>query len=416
MRRDVVTVFFSVIFALVLISHLAAQDLGNPPTLSVAPFSGSKAQIPDWQPALGQCVSEMLIEALENSGGKFKVLQLTEAAAPPPEVKPGRPDSANDKVKPDKDGSGISGKPDAGGAECSDFTFYGDVTQLTIQTNSSHLGDFLSSSSLANVGVKVVTAHVQLEWCITDTGTKKVIQRGTATGLATGSALNMAEVGAGDGKTAKASGNGSTGANHNPSVNDIFNGLGKALGNSPGNGNAQGHASNEESGSDNAKGGSATAVKSPKGPPNAGSEVAANSGEPLGYEDPEFMNSAFGKATSKAIANIVGHLAAVPLPESSRAGNLKAGTEALKHTPGKVLAVAGKDTIIVSLGGKQGFKAGDKLMVYQTNDVKDEKGNVVYSEEKAVGELTIVSVQDDRCRASNTGDFAVQQGWTVKAK
>ena len=51
--------------------------------------------------------------------------------------------------------------------------------------------------------------------------------------------------------------------------------------------------------------------------------------------------------------------------------------------------MASKDTIIVSLGSKLGFKEGDKLELYQTNDVKDDKGNVVFTDEKLVGEMTI---------------------------
>ncbi len=48
--------------------------------------------------------------------------------------------------------------------------------------------------------------------------------------------------------------------------------------------------------------------------------------------------------------------------------------------------------------------------------MKDDKGNVVFTDEKLVGEVTIASVQEDRSRASYTGDAPVQQGWTVKAK
>ena len=48
--------------------------------------------------------------------------------------------------------------------------------------------------------------------------------------------------------------------------------------------------------------------------------------------------------------------------------------------------------------------------------MKDDKGNVVFTDEKLVGELTILSVQEDKSRASYAGDLTVQQGWTVKAK
>ena len=81
-----------------------------------------------------------------------------------------------------------------------------------------------------------------------------------------------------------------------------------------------------------------------------------------------------------------------------------------------LLAVASKDTIIISLGSKQGFKEGDKLNLFQTNDVKDDKGNVVFTDEKLVGEITLAGVQEDRSRATYSGEAPVQQGWTVKAK
>ena len=40
----------------------------------------------------------------------------------------------------------------------------------------------------------------------------------------------------------------------------------------------------------------------------------------------------------------------------------------------------------------------------------------VFSDEKLVGELTISAAQEDRSRASYSGDLTVLQGWTVKAK
>ena len=157
-----------------------------------------------------------------------------------------------------------------------------------------------------------------------------------------------------------------------------------------------------------------------------GFDVGANiggSGGNISFGNSEFMDSALGKATEKTLQQIIADVQGTTLPESGRvkqkaglAAKTSAANDALKHTPGKVLAVASKDTIIVSLGSKLGFKEGDKLELYQTNDVKDDKGNVVFTDEKLVGELTILSVQDDRSRASYSGDLTVQQGWTVKAK
>lgn len=152
--------------------------------------------------------------------------------------------------------------------------------------------------------------------------------------------------------------------------------------------------------------------------------AAANgNGGNISVGNHEFMDSALGHATQKALADIVTDVKDFSLPVSGRAKQ-KAGQaleadaamEALHHTPGKVLAVASNDAIIVSVGSKQGFKEGDKLNLYQTNDIKDDKGNVVFTDEKLVGEITLSSVQEDRSRASYSGDATVQQGWTVKAK
>src|SRR5690349_2966254 len=97
----------------------------------------------------------------------------------------------------------------------------------------------------------------------------------------------------------------------------------------------------------------------------------------IGYDNREFMDSALGKATVKSLAQITSDMAPVPLPESGRhkkraaaAGQqvaaAAAAADSLHQTPGKVLAVAGKDTIIISLGSKNGFKPGDKLNLYET--------------------------------------------------
>ncbi len=147
----------------------------------------------------------------------------------------------------------------------------------------------------------------------------------------------------------------------------------------------------------------------------------------IGFDNREFMDSALGKATVKALAQITSDMAPVSLPESGRhkkkaamvgqqAAAAAAAADTLRQTPGKVLAVAGKDTIIISLGAKNGFKTGDKLNLYETSDVKNDKGEVVFTDEKLVGEVTVQSAQDERSKVSYDGDKEVKPGWTVKAK
>jgi hypothetical protein len=54
--------------------------------------------------------------------------------------------------------------------------------------------------------------------------------------------------------------------------------------------------------------------------------------------------------------------------------------------------------------------------LYETTEVKDDKGTVVFTDEKLVGEVTVQSAQEERSKVSYSGDQDVKPGWTVKAK
>jgi hypothetical protein len=154
-----------------------------------------------------------------------------------------------------------------------------------------------------------------------------------------------------------------------------------------------------------------------------GFDVGANiggRGGHIGFDNREFMDSALGKATVKALAGITSDLSDTTLPESARhkqkAGAATTQAAAVKAAPGKVLAITGKGVVIVSVGSAQGFKSGDTMNLYETVDTKDEKGAVVFTEEKLVGEITLQSVQDDRSKALCDESIAVKAGWIVRAK
>src|SRR5207302_9608463 len=99
--------------------------------------------------------------------------------------------------------------------------------------------------------------------------------------------------------------------------------------------------------------------------------VAVNGhGGNVGFSNQEFMNSALGKASAKAVTNLVQNLVSLDLPESGRSRSKSlaqtkqnelsnAAMDALRRTPGKVLAIVDKNIMIVSVGTKQGFKPGD---------------------------------------------------------
>lgn len=145
----------------------------------------------------------------------------------------------------------------------------------------------------------------------------------------------------------------------------------------------------------------------------------------IGFQNSEFMNSALGKATVKALNKIISDVVLVQVPMSGRlmarqnaaqrqqdASN--AALTALRQTPGKVLVVPTKGTLIVSLGSKHGLQKGDKLKLYETIDTKDDKGVVVFTEEKLVGEVILDTVQEERSKASYTGSADVKAGWVIK--
>ncbi len=147
----------------------------------------------------------------------------------------------------------------------------------------------------------------------------------------------------------------------------------------------------------------------------------------IGFDNQEFMDSALGKATVKAVNGIIAEVQGVQLPVSGRqqqrakaAATQQAAVAtvqaALRATSGKVLAVPAKGVLVVALGSRHGFKNGDTLKLYETVDLKDENGQVVFTEEKLVGEVTLDAVQEERSKASYAGEAAVKAGWVVKAE
>jgi curli biogenesis system outer membrane secretion channel CsgG len=322
-----------------LLPPLHAQDKAaeqkSAPTLFVAPLDGDVSQIIGWQPALGEGLAEMLITEL-NRSGKFQVLESTALKDLADEIKLGETGYVGEKERVEK-----------GGWSGADFMLRGKVTRFGSKQQGVGLGGFVPGS-LGNLGIKVTTSDVRIDWRLVDVYTRKVIKTGEATASQKGAAF------------------------------DIGVGVG-------------GHGGN------------------------------------IGFSNQEFMNSALGKATAKAVTNLVQDVAAVSLPESGRSrsklqaqgklqADAQAAADALKQTPGKVLAIVDKSVMIVSLGSKQGVKAGDKLKLYETVDTKDDKGNVVFTEEKLAGEVILDTVQEERSKATYSCSSEAKVGWVVRSK
>lgn len=311
----------------------AAAD--DKPTLFVAPLEADMSQVMGWQPALGEGLAEMLITEVTKLD-KFTVLESTALENLKDEMKLGEEGFVADDEKVEK-----------GGWAGADFMLRGKVTRFGAKQERAGLGGFVPGS-LGNLGVKVNTSDVRIDWRLVDVYNRKVVKSGQATASQKGAGFDV----------------------------------GVAV---------DGHGGN------------------------------------IGFDNKEFMNSALGKATVKAVATVVQDISTAKMPESGRSqrkaqartkqeGETKAVEQALRSTPGKVLAVVDKSTMIVSLGSKQGFKTGDKLGLFETVDIKDEKGEVVFSEEKLAGEVTLQSVQEERSKASYTSPGEVKAGWVVKAQ
>ena len=244
-------------------------------------------------------------------------------------------------------------KVEKGGWAGADFMFRGKVTRFGAKAQEVGLGGFVPGS-LGSLGVKKSKSDVRIDWRIVDVATRKVIKTGQAVAAETGVGFKV------------------------------------------------------------------------------GVDVTGHGGG-IGFDNKEFMESALGKATVKALNLIVANVQTVQVPTSGRqlqkakaqasqqaaatAGQAaqSAAAEAARSAPGKVLAVAGKGVLVISLGTQNGFKAGDKLKLYKTEDLKDDQGNVVFTEEKLVGEITLDSVQAERSKATYSGSEEVKAGWVVKA-
>lgn len=424
MKRRFVVFIFGVILALSVGTRLPAQDASNLHTLSIAPFSGDKTTIPFWQTDMGQGLAEMLIESLESGDRKFQVLEMPEttgqtaepasanagaATGQKPSAKPSNKSSGAGSQRPASEDATNTAQTNAASPTVADFTFYADVTEFTMKTNSSKIGDFFSSSKFGGLGGGLINAHIEIAWRIVDTGAHKVVKRGITVCSANGSELEISSAATTNtpaSAVAKAAAVPPTAAVTNKTMamfNNFFGGIGKAFSGSS-SGGSNGSGASASSGTT-----AAAPRKSATSSADAGGAAAGTDSETYGYANPAFITSALGKASAKAVTNIIEQLAAYQFPEPERIATLQ-------NTPGKILAVVDNDTIIVSLGSNQGFKAGDHLKLYATSDIKDDKGNVVFTDEKMVGELTLSEVQEDKSRGSYAGDSKVQQGWLVKAR
>ena len=130
----------------------------------------------------------------------------------------------------------------------------------------------------------------------------------------------------------------------------------------------------------------------------------------------EFMDSALGKATMKAIAQIIAKVSTLQVGPGSRTLNneaeANASAGALRNIKGTVKLVEGKE-IWVSLGSNNGFGKGDKVKIYEPVEKKNKKGEVVAVTYTAVAEIVLVKVQKDKSMGEYSGTAKISEDWAA---
>ena len=130
----------------------------------------------------------------------------------------------------------------------------------------------------------------------------------------------------------------------------------------------------------------------------------------------EFMDSALGKATMKAIAQITAKVSTLNVGPGARTLNAAteaaAASSALKNVKGVVKLVEGKE-VWVSLGANNGFAKGDKVKIYKPVEKKNKKGEVVTTAYEPVTEIILTRVQKDKSMGENTTGAEVNEDWAA---
>jgi len=128
----------------------------------------------------------------------------------------------------------------------------------------------------------------------------------------------------------------------------------------------------------------------------------------------EFMDSALGKATMKALADIVAKVGVLQIGPGTRVQQAEAeaaaGAAAMRNIKGIVKMVEGKE-IWVSLGTANGFAKGDKVKIYRPVEKKNKKGEVVATTYDVVGEIVLLKVQKDKSMGEYSGAAQISEDW-----
>ena len=130
----------------------------------------------------------------------------------------------------------------------------------------------------------------------------------------------------------------------------------------------------------------------------------------------EFMDSALGKATMKALAQIIEKVKTLNVAPGMRtvnnANEAAQAAAAVRNVKGIVKLVDGAE-IWVSLGANNGFAKGDKIKIYQPIEKKNKKGEVVATTYESVAEIILSKVQKDKSMGTYTGSAQIAEDFVA---
>ena len=130
----------------------------------------------------------------------------------------------------------------------------------------------------------------------------------------------------------------------------------------------------------------------------------------------EFMDSALGKATMKALAQIIEKVKTLEVGPGARTLNNEAeaaqNAAAIRNVKGVVKLVDGAE-IWVSLGANNGFAKGNKIKIYQPIEKKNKKGEVVATTYEPVAEIILTKVQKDKSMGTYTGSAKIAEDFVA---
>jgi predicted Ser/Thr protein kinase len=144
-----------------------------------------------------------------------------------------------------------------------------------------------------------------------------------------------------------------------------------------------------------------------------GFNVGTGNGLAFSSGNQQFMDSALGKATLKAVNKVIAQIRGVSLPRSAGAmGKDVAATaqfQALRNVKGQVIGVD-KSGVWVNLGSKNAFGKGDHIRIYRAVENKNASGEKIATTYEAIGDIILTAVQPDRSMGQASSSVAFTEG------